>query len=152
MGSKVTDLNQGVVYGIDTPETIMSKSFNTSFHYDHIFGTVINKFLVQAAIEQPLTVYGKGEQIRTFLNINDTLQCIELAIKNPAKTGEYKVRNQFTETFSINKIAKLVSSAAKNLGLKSKIQYLKNPRSEMPKHYYKASNKSFLNIGLKKKS
>ena len=150
-GLRATDLNQGVVYGIDTPETIISPFFNTSFHYDHIFGTVINRFLVQAAMEQPLTVYGKGTQIRTFLNINDTLQCIELAIKNPAKIGEYKVRNQFTETFSILDIAKLVMSAAKIIGLKSKIQYLSNPRTEMPKHYYKASNKSFLKIGLKKR-
>lgn len=150
-GLRSTDLNQGVVYGVDTPETILSNMFNTSFHYDHIFGTVINRFLVQAAINQPLTIYGKGEQIRTFLNINDTLQCIELAIKNPAKAGEYKVRNQFTETFSINEIAKLVLKAAKNIGLKGNIKYLKNPRTELLKHYYKASNKSFLNIGLKKK-
>ena len=148
---KATDLNQGVVYGIDTPETLISKSLNTSFHYDHIFGTVINRFLVQAAINKPLTIYGKGTQIRTFLNINDTLQCIELAIKNPAKISEYKVRNQFTEIFSINHIANLICKYAKKIGLKTKIQHLKNPRMEQPKHYYKPSNKSFLKVGLKKR-
>ena len=150
-GLKATDLNQGVVYGIDTPETILSKYLNTSFHYDHIFGTVINRFLVQAAINKPLTIYGKGEQVRTFLNINDTIQCIELAIKNPPKTGEYKVRNQFTETFSINQIAELVLKALKDLGLKGKVKYLKNPRTEMANHYYKASNKSFMKLGLKRR-
>ena len=148
---RATDLNQGVVYGIDTPETTILKSLNTSFHYDHIFGTVINRFLVQAAINKPLTIYGKGTQIRTFLNINDTLQCIELAIKNPAKISEYKVRNQFTEIFSINQIANLICASAKKIGLKPKIQYLRNPRIEQPKHFYKPSNKSFIKIGLKKR-
>ena len=148
-GLRTTDLNQGIVYGIDTPETILDKRLNTSFHYDHIFGTVINRFIVQAAIEEPLLVYGKGSQVRTFLNINDTLQCVELAIKNPAEKGEYKVRNQFTEVFSIKDLALLVKASAKKIGLKTEIKFIENPRKEMPKHYYKPSNRSFLKIGLK---
>lgn len=150
-GLKVTDLNQGVVYGIDTPETKLDKKLSTSFHYDHIFGTVLNRFMVQAAINMPLTVYGYGTQKRTFLNINDTLQCVELAIKNPAKPGIYKVRNQFTETFDIMELANLTKKAAFSIGLNLRIKKLKNPRVEMPKHYYKPTNKSFLKIGLNPK-
>ena len=102
-----------------------------------------------AAINKPLTVYGSGNQTRTFLNINDTLQCIELAIKNPAKKGEYKVRNQFTETFSVYELAKLTQSAAKKVGINLEINLIKNPRVELEKHYYNPTNKSFLKIGLK---
>lgn len=146
---RVTDLNQGVVYGANTDQTYLDKKFNTSFHYDHIFGTVINRFIVQAAIGHPLSVYGAGMQKRTFLNIKDTLKCVELAIKYPAKTGEFRVRNQFTEVFSILELAKKVEKVGKKMGLNTKIKYLKNPRHEMRKHYYKPSNKSFLKIGLK---
>jgi UDP-sulfoquinovose synthase len=148
-GLRATDLNQGVVYGIDTPETILDKSLNTSFHYDHIFGTVINRFMVQAAIEKPMLVYGKGNQTRTFLNINDTLQCVELAIKNPARKSEYKVRNQFTEVFTIKQLATLVRDSAKKLGLSTNIKYINNPRKELAKHYFNPSNKSFLKLGLR---
>lgn len=148
-GLRATDLNQGVVYGTDTVDTKRHPSLITSFHYDHLFGTVINRFIVEAAIEKPITVYGKGEQKRTFLNINDTMKCVELAIKYPPKKGEYRVRNQFTEIFSINDLASLVVNAAKKIGIKSKIQFLKNPRVEMNKHFYKPTNKSFLKIGLK---
>lgn len=146
---RVTDLNQGIVYGLDTPQTILDKKLNTSFHYDHIFGTVLNRFIVQAASNLPLTIYGAGNQTRTFLNINDTLQCVELAIKNPAKRGEYKVRNQFTEIFTINQLANLVYQAGKKIGIKVNIRHINNPRTEMPKHYYKPTNKSFLKAGLK---
>lgn len=146
---RVTDLNQGVVYGASTDLTLKHKTFNTSFHYDHIFGTVINRFIVQTAIGYPLTVYGAGTQRRTFLNIKDTLKCIELAIKNSAKKGEFRVRNQFTEVFSILELARRFEKVGKKMGLNTKIKNLKNPRHEMKKHYYKPSNKSFLNIGLK---
>lgn len=146
---RVTDLNQGVVYGTDTHETTLSEKLNTSFHYDHLFGTVINRFCVESAIGKPLTIYGKGNQKRTFLNILDTLKCIELAIKNPAKLGEFKVRNQFTEVFSIKELALLVQKASNEIGIKTKIEYLKNPRHELAKHYYNPKNNSFLKIGLK---
>ena len=148
-GLRVTDLNQGVVYGTDTEETKIAEELKTSFHYDHLFGTVINRFCAEAVSETPLTVYGKGDQVRTFLNIKDTLNCIYLAIKNPAKKGQYIVRNQFTETFSINQLADLVYDTSKSIGYNTKINYLKNPRSEMSKHYYKPQNKSFIKLGLK---
>ncbi len=150
-GLRVTDLNQGVVYGTETKETILNDKFKTSFHYDHLFGTVINRFCLQAAIGKPLTIYGKGAQVRTFLNIEDTLNCIQLAIKNPAKRGEFKVRNQFTEIFSIEQLAKKIKKASQKINLKINIKHLKNPRHEMAKHYYKPSNKSFLKLGLKPK-
>ena len=151
-GIRATDLNQGVVYGIDTPETLIDERLNTSFHYDHIFGTVINRFMVQASIGKPLLVYGKGNQTRTFLNINDTIQCVELAVKNPSKKGEYKVRNQFTEVFTIKQLALLVQKSAKEIGIKSKIQYIKNPRSEEKlKHHFNPSNQKFFKTRIKTK-
>ena len=107
--------------------------------------------MVQAALNLPLLVYGSGNQTRTFLNINDTLQCVELAIKNPAKQGEYKVRNQFTEVFNIKELALIVQGAARLMGINTKINHIKNPRKEMSKHYYKPTNKSFLKVGLKAK-
>ena len=150
-GLSATDLNQGVVYGTDTIDTIKHKDLITSFHYDHLFGTVINRFVVEAAANKPLTIYGEGTQQRTFLNINDTMKCVELAIKNPAKKAEFRVRNQFTEIFSVKELALLVQKSAKKIGLNVKIDYLKNPRVEMSKHFYKPTNKSFLKIGLKPK-
>ena len=148
-GLRVTDLNQGIVYGTDTSETENLEELNTSFHYDHLFGTVLNRFCVQAVLGVPLSVYGNGLQIRTFLNIRDTLKCINLAIKNPPKKNQYLVRNQFTEIFNIKKLAELVKKSANKIGYNTKINYLKNPRYEMTKHYYNPQNKSFLKLGLK---
>lgn len=148
-GLRCTDLNQGVVYGIDTKETLMDKTFITSFHYDHIFGTILNRFLTQAAIGYPLSVYGSGNQVRSFLNINDTLQCIYLALKHPPKKGEFRVRNQFTEIFSLNDLAKKVKKSCEKIGIKVNIKNIKNPRVEKSSHYYNPSNKSFKKIGLK---
>ncbi len=104
-GLRVTDLNQGVVYGVDTSEMAGTAELMTSFHYDDIFGTVINRFVVQAVAGMPLTVYGGGGQTRGYLNIRDTLRCVELAALNPPETGEFRVFNQFTEQFSIIDIA-----------------------------------------------
>ena len=112
-----TDLHQGVVYGIDTDETELNTKFATSFHYDEIFGTALNRFCVQAVAGIPLTVYGKGGQNRGFLNIRDTLRCVELAIAHPAGAGEYRVFNQFTETFSVSDLAGLVVNQAGKLGI-----------------------------------
>lgn len=148
-GLRSTDLNQGVVYGVNTNETILDEKFNTSFHYDDIFGTVINRFIAQSVMNENLTIYGRGDQIRTFLNINDTIKCIELSIKNPPKKSEYRVFNQFTEKFSINQIAKKVVSIANKKGYKIKINKINNPRIEDPKHYYNPINKSLLKLGLK---
>lgn len=149
-GLSATDLNQGVVYGIATDETELHPELRTSFHYDHVFGTVLNRFCVQAVSGLPLTVYGKGGQTRGFLNILDTMRCVELAILNPAKPGEFRVFNQFTESFSVNQIAELVRQAARKFGLKKvEIAHIPNPRKEAEEHYYNPANKELFKLGLK---
>jgi UDP-sulfoquinovose synthase len=146
---RVTDLNQGAVYGICTNETVMDKDLETSFHYDSIFGTVLNRFIVQAVNKTPLTVYGKGGQTRGFLNIIDTLKCVELAVINPAEPGEFRVFNQFTEQFSIEQLADKVLKSGNLKGLNVHINHIKNPRKEEEDHYYKATNTALPDLGLK---
>ena len=148
-GAAATDLNQGVVYGIDTDQTAVDPELRTSFHYDHVFGTVLNRFLAQASLGSPLTVYGKGGQTRGFLNIRDTLQCVELAILNPAKSGEYRVFNQFTEQFSVMDLARKVQAAGVRAGLKVEVSHLPNPRIELEEHYYNAKHSKLVDLGLK---
>jgi UDP-sulfoquinovose synthase len=148
-GLAATDLNQGVVYGINTAETELDADMRTSFHYDHVFGTVLNRFLVQAAVGMPLTVYGKGGQTRGFLNIRDTLQCVELAVRNPAKSGEFRVFNQFTERFSVMDLAQKVVDAGRRAGLAVQITHVQNPRIEMESHYYNAKHAKLTELGLK---
>ena len=148
-GIRATDLNQGVVYGIDTDETSLHPGLATSFHYDHVFGTVLNRFLVQAALDIPLTVYGKGGQTRGFLNIRDTLRCVELALANPAKKGEFRVFNQFTEQFSVSQLAEIVRQAGKRAGQKVSISHIENPRVELEEHYYNAKHTKLQELGLK---
>ena len=143
-----TDLHQGVVYGIETDETQKDVRLETSFHYDEVFGTALNRFCVQAMAGIPLTVYGKGGQNRGFLNIRDTLRCVELAILNPAKAGEYRVFNQFTETFTISQLAELVVQQAQKLGIAAKIEHLENPRVELEQHHYNPAHKKLLALGL----
>lgn len=143
-GLRVTDLNQGVVYGVSTPETDMDESLFTSFHYDAVFGTCLNRFVAQAVVGYPLTVYGSGTQTRGWLNIKDTIQCVDLATMNPAAEGEFRVLNQFTETFSINDLADLVSEVS-GVG----IYHIPNPRVEEEHHYYHAKNTKLVDLGLK---
>ena len=148
-GLRATDLNQGVVYGIETEETAGDERLITRFDYDEIFGTVLNRFCVQAVIGHPLTVYGSGGQTRGFLNIRDTLQCIELAVENPADAGEFRVFNQFTEQFSVLELAELVKEAGEHLGYAVEIQHCDNPRVEKEEHYYNAIHTKLLDLGLK---
>ncbi len=143
-----TDLNQGVVYGIETDETALHDGLATSFHYDEIFGTALNRFCVQAVAGMPLTLYGKGTQKRGFLNIRDTLRCVELAISNPPGAGEYRVFNQFTEIFSLRDLAALVKSQGGKMGLAVEIQHLENPRVEAEEHYYNARHQKLVELGL----
>jgi UDP-sulfoquinovose synthase len=143
-----TDLNQGVVYGIETDETRLDERLATSFHYDDIFGTALNRFCAQAVASIPLTVYGKGGQKRGFLNIRDTLRCVELALLNPAKLGEYRVFNQFTETFTVLELAEVVAGQAKRLGISVSIDHIHNPRIEKEAHYYNAVHTKLLDLGL----
>ena len=144
-----TDLNQGVVYGITTKETDLDQDLRTSFHYDHVFGTVLNRFLVQAVVGVPLTVYGTGGQTRGFLDLRDTIQCVELAARNPAKPGEFRVFNQFTEQFSVMDLAKKTVEAGRRAGLNVTIDHLPNPRIEMESHYYNAKHSKLADLGLK---
>ena len=148
-GLRATDLNQGVVYGIETEESASDERLITRFDYDEYFGTVLNRFCVQAVIGHPLTVYGEGGQTRGFLNIRDTLQCVELAAANPAELGEFRVFNQFTEQFSVAELAELVQRSAGELGYEVSINSYPNPRIEAERHYYNAANTKLIDLGLK---
>ncbi len=148
-GLKVTDLNQGVVYGINTKQTNLDPVLRTSFHYDDVFGTVLNRFLVQAAVNMPLSIYGKGGQTRGFLNIRDTIACVELAVDNPGEAGEFRVLNQFTEQFSVMDLAEKVQKTGQRNNMKVDIKYLENPRIESEDHYYNAKHKKLEELGLK---
>jgi UDP-sulfoquinovose synthase len=148
-GLRATDLNQGVVYGIETDETKLDSRFATRFDYDEVFGTALNRFCLQAVIGHPLTVYGRGGQTRGYLNILDTLQCVELATMNPAQPGEMRVFNQFTEQFSINELAELVQRAGADFGFEVKVDHVENPRVEAEEHYYNAKHTGLLDLGLK---
>jgi UDP-sulfoquinovose synthase len=147
-GLRATDLNQGVVYGVETEETARDERLITRFDYDELFGTVLNRFCVQAVIGHPLTVYGAGHQTRGFLNIRDTLACVELAALNPADRGEFRVFNQFTEQYSVLGLAGLVKEAGEHLGYSVEIQHYDNPRVEKEEHYYNAIHTKLLDLGL----
>ena len=148
-GLRATDLNQGVVYGIETEETKVHEKLNTSFHYDETFGTALNRFCTQAVAGMPITPYGKGGQTRGYLNIIDTLQCVEIAALNPANKGEFRVFNQFTEVFTINELANLVKQAGEKMGLNVNIFNIDNPRKEAEEHYYNPVHTKLLDLGLK---
>lgn len=147
-GLRATDLNQGVVYGIETDETLRDDRLMTRFDYDETFGTVLNRFCVQAVVGHPLTVYGAGGQTRGYLNIKDTLRCVELAALTPADRGEFRVFNQFTEQFSVSELAALVQKSAAEVGHKVEIESYPNPRVELEQHYYNASNQKLIDLGL----
>jgi UDP-sulfoquinovose synthase len=147
-GIRATDLNQGVVYGTLTDEIALDEAMINRFDYDEIFGTVLNRFCIQAAVGHPLTVYGKGGQTRGYLDIRDTVRCIELACLNPAQPGECRVFNQFTEQFSVLQIAQMVQAAGRKLGLKVSIDHLPTPRVESEQHYYNAKHSKLIDLGL----
>ncbi|MGH9581851.1 MAG: NAD-dependent epimerase/dehydratase family protein, partial [Bryobacteraceae bacterium] len=148
-GLRATDLNQGVVYGTVTSETARQEALVNRFDYDEVFGTVLNRFCAQAAVGHPLTVYGSGGQTRGFLDIRDTVRCVELACLNPAAPGECRVFNQFTEQFSVLELAQLVQAAGKKLGLNVEVEHLPDPRVELEQHYYNAKHSKLLDLGLK---
>jgi UDP-sulfoquinovose synthase len=148
-GLRVTDLMQGPVYGLSTDEADLDERLLPNFHYDDIFGTVVNRFLVQAIAAIPLTVYGKGGQTRGYLNIRDTLQCIVLATANPAAKGEMRIFNQFTETFSVLDLANRIQHVGTSMGLQVRIENIVNPRKEEDEHYYKPAHSGLIDLGLK---
>ena len=147
-GLRATDLNQGVVYGVLTEETGTDEVLINRLDYDGVFGTALNRFCIQAAIGHPLTVYGKGGQTRGFLDIRDTVRCVELAIATPADPGQFRVFNQFTEMFSVKDLALMVKKAGTAMGLSVDIQNLENPRVELEEHYFNAKNTKLLDLGL----
>jgi UDP-sulfoquinovose synthase len=145
---RATDLNQGVVYGTVTDEVGLDEVLINRFDYDEVFGTVLNRFCVQAAIGHPLTVYGKGGQTRGFLDLRDTVRCIEIACLQPAARGECRVFNQFTERFSVLEIARMVEAAGRKMGLRVEIDHLPDPRVEAEEHYYNAKHSKLIDLGL----
>ncbi len=143
-GIRATDLNQGVVYGQWTEETSLHPDLATRFDYDAVFGTVLNRFCAQAVVGHPLTVYGKGGQTRGMIDIRDTLSCVELALLNPAEQGEFRVFNQFTESWSVLQMAELVAGVHP----KAVIEHMDDPRVEKEEHYYRAAHTKLLDLGL----
>jgi UDP-sulfoquinovose synthase len=147
-GLRATDLNQGVVYGTITDEVEMDEALINRFDYDEVFGTVLNRFCAQAAIGVPLTVYGKGQQTRGFLDIRDTVRCIELVCLHPANRGEFRVFNQFTEQFSVLELAQMIKTVAGKMGLPVEIDHVPDPRVEAESHYYNAKHSKLTDLGL----
>ncbi len=145
---RVTDLMQGPVYGIDTEESAIDERLRPIFNYDEIFGTILNRFIVQAIVDYPLTVYGKGGQTRGYLNVRDTMQCICMSEKTPAGPGELRIFNQVMELFSANDLAERVRQVGNDLGFKVQINHLQNPRKEAEEHYYNPTYQGLIQIGV----
>ena len=145
---RVTDLMQGPVYGIETEESKINERLRTLFNYDEIFGTILNRFIVQAVVDYPLTVYGKGGQTRGYLNINDTLQCVHMSEETSAKPGELRIFNQIMETFSANELAEKVKTVGERLGYNVRIDHMENPRKEAEEHYYNPTYQGLIDIGV----
>jgi UDP-sulfoquinovose synthase len=144
-GLRVTDLNQGVVYGQQTPQTVRDPRLATRFDYDAVFGTVLNRFVIQAVLGEPLTVYGTGGQTRGLLDIRDTVECVRLAVENPADTGEFRVFNQMTESYSVSQIADKVAECFPG---PVQVEHLENPRVEQGEHYYNVQHTGLVGLGL----
>lgn len=144
-GLRATDLNQGVVYGQETPQTVRDPRLATRFDYDAIFGTVLNRFVIQAVLGHPVTVYGTGGQTRGLIDIRDTVECIRLASENPADAGEFRVFNQMTESFSVEEIAKVVANSYDG---PVEVEHLDNPRVEQTEHYYNVVHSGLVELGL----
>lgn len=147
-GLRVTDLMQGPVYGVETDESLVDDRLKTIFNYDEIFGTIVNRFIAQAVVGYPLTVYGKGGQTRGYLHIRDTLQCVGKALETPAPPGELRIFNQIMETFSVSELAELTRRVGTEMGLKVRIQHLENPRKEAEEHYYNPTYQGLRDLGV----
>ena len=145
-GLRATDLNQGVVYGADTEQTKLDDRLATRFDYDGVFGTVLNRLVIQAVLGHSLTVYGNGSQTRGLINIVDTVECIRLASETPAARGEFRVFNQMTESLSINQIAETIANEFPG---EVAIEHVENPRVEIYDHYYKVVHTALEHLGLK---
>lgn len=146
---RVTDLMQGPVYGLETDESSVDARLKTLFNYDEVFGTVVNRFITQAVVGYPLTVYGKGGQTRGYLNIKDTLQCLHMSERTPAEEGELRIFNQIMETFSVNQLAEMTADVGRQLGYNVEIRSVDNPRKEAEEHYYNPTYQGLIDIGVK---
>ena len=144
-GLRATDLNQGIVYGQETSETALDPRLATRFDYDAIFGTVLNRFVIQAVLREPLTVYGSGGQMRGIIDIRDTVECLRLTTETPAERGEYRVFNQLTELMTVADIAKVVATTYPEA---TDVEYLDNPRVEAEDHYYNVTHQGLVDLGL----
>lgn len=145
---KVTDLMQGPVYGIETEESEIDDRLRTLFNYDEIFGTIINRFVTQAVIGHPLTVYGAGGQTRGYINIRDTMQCIYQSADNPPDERELRIFNQIMETFSANQLAEKVRDVGCARGYDVRVKQVDNPRREAEEHYYNPAYHGLLQMGV----
>lgn len=145
---RVTDLMQGPVYGVETEESLVDDRLKTIFNYDEIFGTIVNRFVTQAVVGYPLTVYGKGGQTRGYLNIKDTLQCVHKSEQTSAKRGELRIFNQIMETFSVNELAEMIRTVGEKLGYDVHVDHLENPRKEAEEHYYNPIYQGLIKIGV----
>ena len=148
-GLRATDIMQGVVFGTRIDGMEKDSRLLTRVDFDQAFGTAINRFCCQAVIGRPLTPFGKGHQKRGFLPLRDSMQCLTLALENPASTGEYRVFNQFQEVYDVTDLAHIVQETACNLGISAEIENLENPRSEAEDHYYKADHQNLLDLGYR---
>src|SRR6266581_477951 len=144
-GVRATDLNQGVVYGQQTPETARDDRLATRFDYDAVFGTVLNRFVIQSVLGKPLTIYGEGGQTRGIIEIRDTVRCIQLACENPAGKGEFRVFNQMTESLTITEMAQTIARVSPD---KVTVTHLDNPRVEEEGHHYHVVHSALLELGL----
>jgi UDP-sulfoquinovose synthase len=144
-GLAATDLNQGVVYGVETEDTVLDERLATRFDYDGVFGTVLNRMVIQAVLGHSLTVYGAGGQTRGLINLVDTVECVRMSVENPADRGEYRVFNQFTEQLSVRQIAETIAGAFPGT---CTIEQIENPRVEAEQHYYNATHTKLLDLGL----
>ncbi len=145
LGIRATDLNQGVVYGQQTPETARDDRLATRFDYDAVFGTVLNRFVIQSVLGKPLTIYGNGTQTRGIIEIRDTVRCIQLACENPADRGEFRVFNQITEFMSLQQIADTIVNASADA---VQVSYVDNPRVELENHHYNVVHTGLVGLGL----
>ncbi|MDT7861382.1 MAG: UDP-sulfoquinovose synthase [Saccharolobus sp.] len=146
-GLTITDIMQGPVYGTRTEE-IIDEKLRTRFDFDEVWGTVVNRYCVEAILGLPLTPYGKGGQTRGFISLEDSMQALTILLEHPPSQGEYRVVNQIHEVLSVSQIANMVKEVGESLGLKVEIQHVKNPRVEKEEHYYNVESKILPSLGF----
>lgn len=145
-GLRSTDIMQGILFGVRVTGEEPNEEL-TRFDYDQFFGTVINRFCTQAIINHPLTIYGTGQQIRGFLPLKDSIQCLTIAIEKPPEKGEYRTLNQFENIYTIGNLAYKICVAARSLGIDASHSRIKNPRFESEDHYYRPRHQTLFNMG-----